>query len=181
MCGVSSPRAVALGLLLGGTSTGCAVSFSTTAAPSLDTHGYPGAEGRVEARAAGGTEDLRAYLALAAGGGYLASYQSGYGTIMPELGFESGTGIRWGAGMLYSPRFIGGAEPVTRHGLGGAAELTVGVASLGAEHSALFLGPRLQVENVWGVGDESSRGLFTLGACLRWVAFDTTSDRFGMD
>lgn len=172
---------VALGLMLGGLTSGCAVSFAATAAPSLDTHAYWGAEGRIEARAAVGTEDFRSYVAVAAGGGYLGSYQSGYGTVMPELGFETGGDLRWGAGMVYAPRFIGGADPVTRHGLGGAAELVAQVMNLGAEHAGLYLGPRLQAEHVWGVGEESSRGLFTLGLCLRWVTFDTSSARFGMD
>jgi len=53
------------------------------------------------------------------------------------------------------------------------------VVDLGAEDSALYLGPRLQAEHLWGQDGESNRGLFTLGLEIRWVTFDTTGNSWG--
>jgi hypothetical protein len=159
--------------------TGCATWISVAAAPTLDTHAAPGAEGRVEAGAAAGNPTTRAYLSLAGGGGYLSHDAQGYGLFSPELGFEKGNALRYGGGMLYTARWLGDADPSLRNGGGVEGHVLGRLQSTGGEDGALFIGARLQAEVVGGRDPEPDRGLFGLSLMLQWITFDTTRNSWG--
>ena len=160
-------------------SLGCAFSVGVTPAASIDTLAKPGGEGRIDGMLAGGNNDFKFYVAAHGGGGYLSSFASGYGLVAADVGMETGDEIRFSAGPIYAARIFDGEASGARHGLGGGAALVFEVADLQAEDSALYLGPRLQAEHIWGQDEEKNRGLFTLGLELRWVTFDTTGNSWG--
>jgi hypothetical protein len=165
-------------ILLASATPGCAISVSGSVAPTVDTTPNPGFEARAEAAAAAGSPTFRVYGAAALGGGYSHEERAGYMLVSPEAGVEFGQTVRGSFGSLYSPRFLFTGEDATRHGVGVAGQALFPIVDLGGEDSKLMIGPRLQTEYLFGAGDEAGRGLFSLGIVVRWVAFDTTNNRW---
>lgn len=175
------PLAVALSAWL---ASGCAASVGAMASASVDTTGHFGADARVVGEAAVGDPDLRAFVSLAAGGGYLDVARRGLLSGAVELGVEGGRGLRWSAGAGYSPRFFfGGAVPVAHAGLV-SGQLLFPLARTGAERGGLCVGVRASAELVSGLGAPDASGapgaigLFQLGAVFQWITFDTTANRW---
>ena len=140
----------------------------------MDSSAALGSAGRLEGRAAGGDSELRGYVALATGGGFLAQDQAGYGLLSAEAGFELGDGQRYGGGLLYGARICEIDTCGALHGLGAGLWYLTRLTRPRGEGSALFLGPRLQIERLWGSSTAPSRTLFSLALELRWLLMDTT-------
>jgi hypothetical protein len=180
----SSPRTASAAVLcatLVGLGAGCAFSVSAAGGASLDGSGNAGGVGRLEARLAGGNRAFRGYVALASGGGSLGQERRGYGLVSTEVGLATGKRLRLSGGLLYGARIFEreGHGTDALHGVGGALSLHIRLKKLGAESSALYIGPRLQLERLQNrdrlVPD---RTLLSLLVTLRWVTFDTTGGSY---
>ncbi len=158
--------------------TGCATSLSAAAAPSVDTTGHFGGEGRVSLAAAAGSPSFRMFVGLGAGVGYLDGFGSGYATVTPELGFEGGRKVQWSAIGFYAPKLLFQGPYDVAHGVGAGGQVLFHVRRTGGEDGAFLLGPRLSLEAVAPDFSESSEkdavALLQLSLVFRWVTFDTT-------
>jgi hypothetical protein len=170
-------RKIAVGAWLVFTSS-CATSFSSTGGVTAETSGHVGTEGRLEFVAATGSEEIRPYLSLAAGGGYLPNPGVGYGLLSPGVGLEFGQAPLWTIGGFYSPRYQGqpNHSPTFAQSGGVASQVLFFLKPMGGEHGRLLLGPRLAVEGGQGWTSSNTEGLIQLDLVLRWVTFDTTGN-----
>jgi hypothetical protein len=159
----------------------CATGVSLTTVAGVDTGGKGLFETRGEASVTAGNKSFGLRTTLSGGGGYNAAGSAGYAMVMPGLGFELYSPGRIVADFFYAARFFPGAEgQPALHSLGGALTGLWKIARLGAENSALYLGPRLQVESILNTGDIQSRVWFSLGLCFTWITYDTTRGNWGM-
>lgn len=162
--------------------SGCATHLSLTAAPTLESTGHVGSEGRIEGAAAVGTPTVRFYTSLAAGYGYLGALRTGYLTSSVEAGAEGGTEWSWSFGGFGGPRYL--ASPgFAAFGGGVAGQLLYRVASTHTEHGAYRVGARLSLEGLYGdrvqtALDRPGLVVLQLGFVLRWTTFDTTGAHF---
>lgn len=152
--------------------------MSASAAPSVDTSGHFGGEGRVSIAGAYGDTKLRLFLGVGAGVGYLDKFGSGYTTLTPEFGIEGGRKVQWSALGFYAPKLLFDGPLDSVHGAGGAGQVLFHVGSTGGEDGALLLGARLSgemvVRELSQTPQEDTFALFQLHLVFRWVHFDTT-------
>ena len=153
--------------------TGCATSLSLHGGPSLDGAGKPGAEGRVELAAAGGSPDFRMYTSIAGGGGRAGSYESSHGAFAFEGGVEGGRDHRWAVGGLLTSRFFLHGADTFAGGTGASAQYLYRFKRAGGENGAYAIGPRFVTEVSWG-GPRDTLVIVQFALVLRWITFDTT-------
>ena len=157
---------------------GCAASIGGAATPTLDSKGNLGHEERLAGEVAIGDPELRASATLGGGAGYFFGEHTAYGLISYQWGIEGGRERVWAVDAGWAGRFLAEEHAHVSHAFATDAKLLWSVRELGGEKSRLLLGPRIFAEYLAGPAGGPDRGLFGIGLELRYVAFDTTGNRW---
>jgi len=161
-------------LLLIGPLFSCAIGVSLSTTAGVDSQAKGLIESRLEGTAAVGNPRFQLRSILSAGGGYDGAGSAGYLVVMPGVGLEL-TGLgRLITDVFYVGRFFPDDDQDSEHSVGLTLTRLWKIVDLGAEDSALYLGPRLQAET------DLVRGRFMLGLCLTWITYDTMRGNWGM-
>jgi hypothetical protein len=176
-------RIVALAVLvLSLASTGCQFAMVPAVAPTIDTQGHVGVEGKIDLVASLGSETGMLAIGLGGPGGGYHQQLGGYYSHSVDLGARYGDIharpiVRGRSSVVFSPR-------VSRYGahggVGGFTELMVGVAHGTKPFQTVLIGPRLQGEALIDLVTrrpyvpavvEKTRGMFSAAFVVEVIFF----------
>jgi hypothetical protein len=178
-------------LLLSLSSTGCAAWMSTQPEVGISTAPDAVFSEKVDVGIALGSSGGRMYMEVGGGVGYRVGNESPHADLHTQIGYESGTSLRWGVGVVGGGRVGTGhwaptADPtVLEHfdtdvGGGVAGHILVRVPAESSSATGFYFGAAATTELVaqGPEGNERIRFLGTVGPLLRYVFDDHTESPF---
>lgn len=178
-------------LALALSSTGCAAWMSTQ--PEVGISSAPDAvfTEKADAGLAIGSSGSRVYMELGGGIGYRVGNDAPHADVHAQIGYESGTSVRWGLGVIAGGRIGPGywvptADPtVLEHfdtdvGGGLAGHVLIRVPPESERAAGLYFGAAgtTEIAAQGPEGREHVRFLATVGPLLRYVFDDNTESTF---